>query len=79
VTQSGAAGPLLQVVGDQQRLYKWEQVTTGDQVGLEAEPVTSDLALQTGREEAVVSADENASPRWPRCEVTHRFEGDRGF
>ena len=55
-------------------------MTTRNHVGLDAEPVTSDPALQTDREEAVLSASENASPNCrPRREVTHRFKGHLGL
>ena len=66
VTRSGAAGHGLQeVVGHQLRLHEWKQVPTGKHVGLDAEPVTSDPALQADREEAVVPSGENADPELP--------------
>ena len=51
-----------------------------DHVGLDAEPLTSDPALQADREEAVVGAGENAdSYGRPHREGTYRFKGDVGL
>lgn len=80
MTHSGAAGWLQQIVSHQPRLHEWQQVPTRKHVGLDAEPVTSDPALQADREEAVVSAGENTSSDcWPRREVTHRLKSDVGL
>jgi len=52
-------------------------VPTGKHVGLDAEPVTSDPAVQTEREEAFVPSSENADPRCrPRREFTHGLKCD---
>jgi hypothetical protein len=50
------AGRLQQIVGHQPRLHEWQQVPTRKHVSLDAEPVTSDPALQADREETVVIA-----------------------
>jgi hypothetical protein len=47
---------LQQVVGHQPRLRERQHVPTRKDVGLDAEPVTSDPALQADREETVIIA-----------------------
>jgi hypothetical protein len=51
-------GPLEleQIIGHQPWLHEWQQVPTRKHVGFDAEPVSSDPALQADREETVVVA-----------------------
>lgn len=50
------AARLQQIVGHQPRLRERQQVPTRKHIGLDAEPVTRDPALQADREETVVMA-----------------------
>ena len=71
---------LEQIVDHQPWLHEWQQVPTRKYVSFDAEPVSSDPALQADREETVVMAGWSANPdRRPRLEVTHRFKADVGL
>src|SRR5690242_14543945 len=76
---SHASGP-EQVVVDQLGLCERQQVPTRDHVGLDAEPVPSDPALEPDGKEAVVIAGHNTNVDGrPRLEVTYRLESDVGL
>ena len=74
------AGRLHQIVSHQPRLHERQQMPTRKHVSLDAEPVTSDSALEADGEEAVVFTGQNTNlDCWPRSEVTHRLKCDIGL